>query len=88
MCPSGTSAFTVSPNPSSQQLKINLAMEEPEVETDIVIYNQLNVPVHTYKTKETEVLFNDLGLQPGVYLIEVKSGKYREVKRVMISSGK
>ena len=63
-------------------------MEDPEVETEIAIFNQLNVPVHTYKTKEKEAYFNDLGLQPGVYLIEVKSGKYREVKRVMISSDK
>jgi hypothetical protein len=89
ICPSGTlTSFTVSPNPSSQEFRVNLEKENPDDEAEITIYNQMNVPVHSRITKESEADFNGLGLQPGIYLIEVRSGSYREVKRMAIGSSK
>jgi hypothetical protein len=89
ICPSGTlTSFTVSPNPSSQEFRVNLEKENPDDDAEITIYNQMNVPVHSRITKESEIDFNGLGLQPGIYLIEVRSGSYREVKRMAIGSSK
>ena len=87
ICPSNTlTSFTVSPNPSSQEFRVNLEKENPDDDAEITIYNQMNVPVHSRITKESEIDFNGLGLQPGIYLIEVRSGSYREVKRMAIGS--
>jgi hypothetical protein len=89
ICPSNTlTSFTVSPNPSSQEFRVNLEKENPDADTEITIYNQMNVPVHSIVTKESEIDFNGLGLQSGIYLIEVRSGSHREVKRMAIRSGK
>lgn len=88
-------SLSVAPNPTQGDLTVSIADEKPEVKalgkTETVqitlydFYTKQIVKQWQFKNDQNQFKLNVAGVRKGQYVIQVKIGKYRQAKQVIIN---
>lgn len=76
----------ISPNPSNNTFTVtDIKPAESTTDSQIRVLSQDGRLIKSYTTKEASLSIEDLNLESGVYLIEIKSGYQQSLRKLLIS---
>ena len=77
--------FSVHPNPANQNMTLDLTKMDTQGIVDVILYNQVNMPVKQQKANSGDVVqINTANLPNGIYFLMVKSDKEIKSQKVVI----